>query len=315
MQDGRIAFSTSTELTHVFIANTDGSQETQLTGQYKTNYSPRWSPDGKNIAFDAYYGEGVRTGVMTVPSNGGDAKFLARGMSPAWSPDGKWIAYCDERRSMARPTSKATISIIPAEGGEAKEVMNYDGYVNYLDWSPDGRHIAFSYSYDKANDGPNPIPDSPGSARDIYIVPVTGGEPVRLTRIDKKKLNFVSPRWSPDGKKIAFLRMDFSGAEETGAPTKPPCIYTLDIEGGDPKLVTDENPRWWFCWTPDGRNIIFSKSEESELYKVSTEGGRAEKLNISGSGPDLSPDGKKIAFHRRTEQRTDFWLVENFLPK
>lgn len=313
-QDGKIAYSTSTDLVHVFIANLDGSQETQLTGQYKQNYAPRWSPDGKNIAFVAYYGEGVRTGVMTVSPSGGDAKFLARGMSPAWSPDGKKIAYSSERRSIDRPTNKATISIIPAEGGEVTEVMNYDGYLNYLDWSPDGRHIAFSYSYDRVNDGPNHIPDLPGSSRDIYIVPVTGGEPKRLTHIDKKRLNFVSPRWSPDGNKIAFLWMDFSGAEETGAPSKPSCIYTIDVEGGEPKFVTDEDPRWWFCWTPDGKSIIFLKSGESELYKVSVEGGKAEKLNIKGGGPDLSPDGNKIVFYRRAEPHVKFWLVENFLP-
>jgi len=318
-QDGKIAYSISTDLTHVFIANTDGSQETQLTGQYKTNFYPRWSPDGRNIAFTAYYGEGVRTGVMIVPSTGGDAKFLARGMSPAWSPDGKRIAYCYERRSIERPTGKATISIIPAEGGEAKELMNYDGYVNILDWSSDGRYIGFCYSYDRVNDGPNPIPDSPGSGRDIYIVPVTGGEPKRLTRIDNKKLNFFSPRWSPDGKKIAFLCLDVTGAEETGTPSKPSCIYTIDVEGGEPKLVTDEDPKWWFCWTPDGRHIIFSKEEKeaeggSRLYRVSAEGGKAVKLNISGSGPDLSPDGKKIVFYKRIESRIDYWLVENFLP-
>jgi len=314
-QGGKIAFSTSTDLTHVFIANMDGSQETQLTGQYKTNYSPRWSPDGKNIAFVAYYGEGVRTGVMTVPSNGGDAKFLARGMSPAWSPDGKRIAYCYERRSIERPTGRATISIIPAEGGEAKEVMNYDGYVNYLDWSPDGRNIAFSYNREE---GPNPIPDSRQSNRDIYIVSVTGGEPKRLTRIDKKELFFVSPRWSPDGKKIAYLWSNMAGLSETGTPKEPACIYTIDVGGGEPKLVTNENPIWWFCWTPDGKNIIFSKREEEAglgLYKVSAEGGKAKKLNILGGGPDLSPDGKKIVFFRKIEGPTEFWLVENFLPE
>lgn len=202
-KDGKIAYSTSTDLTHIFIANMDGSEEIQLTGQYKQNFTPRWSPDGKNIAFAAYYGEGVRTGVMTVPSSGGDAKFLARGGSSIWSPNGK---------------------------------------------------------------------------------------------------------------KIAFHWMDMTGAEETGTLSEPARIYTINVEGGEPKLVTDENPIWWFCWTPDGRHIIFSKSGESELYIVSSEGGKAEKLNIKGRGPDVSPDGKKIAYSRRTEQRMDFWLVENFLP-
>jgi len=171
-------------------------------------------------------------------------------------------------------------------------------------------------------DGKNPIPDSQGSDEDIYIVSVTGGEPKRLTRIDKKGFHFTSPRWSPDGKKIAFRWMNEKGLE-TGTLSEPVCIYTIDVEGGEPKLVTDEMDSWWFCWSRDGKNIIFSKHEkESEgpwvadhrLYKVSAEGGKAEKLNIMGRMPDFSPDGGKIVFSRTSEYRVELWLVENFLP-
>ena len=60
--------------------------------------------------------------------------------------------------------------------------------------------------------------------------------------------------------------------------------------------------------------LLYPLLDREELYKVPAEGGKAEKLNIQGRGPDLSPDGKKIAYYRKAEQRMDFWLVENFLP-
>jgi Tol biopolymer transport system component len=279
---------------------------------------PRWSPDAKNVAFVTPYGEEGRNAVWTVPSNGGDEKFLALGDSPVWSPDGRKIAFSVETGRLA---VKAKISIIPAEGGEAKELMNYDGSLTNLDWSPDGRYVAFSYS--KGKDVKNPISDSRTDIEDIYVISVNGGEPRRLTQMDKKGFRFTSPRWSPDGKKIAFRSLDYEGWEK-GRESEPIGIYTIGVEGGEPKLVTHEFDHWWFCWSPDGKNIIFPRQDKEStgpygadrrLYKVSAEGGKPEKLNIMGMMPDFSPDGKKIVFSRLSEFSIEFWLAENFLPR
>jgi Tol biopolymer transport system component len=311
-RDGKIAYSRETVQTNVYIANVDGSQETQLTKPKVLYMSPRWSPDGKTIAFAASYGtEANRTAVWTVPVNGGNEKFLAVGVFPAWSPDGKEVAYCSELRRMGETSPhRAIISIIPANGGEPRELMNYHGELTGLDWSPDGRQLVFSYN---RVDGKNPIPDSREKGRDIYVVSVTGGEPKRLTRTDNEALQYMAPCWSPDGHKVAYLWMNLAGAEETGQPHEPARIYTMDLEGGEPRLVTNEDPAFWPCWSRDGKYVIFPNSAR-ELYRVPAEGGKAEKLNIKGGAPDLSPDGTRIAFYRRAENRFEIWLVENFLP-
>ena len=319
-QDGKIAYSTRKDIAHIFIANSDGSEETQLTKFNNWNVEPRWSPDAKNIAFVTDYGEEGGRAVWVAPSKGGNEKFLAIGDSPVWSPDGKKIAFNAETGRIDFPPVKTKISIISAEGGEAKELISYDGSSTKLDWSPDGRYIAFSYS--RGKDVKNPIPDSRIGIEDIYLISVNGGLPKRLTQMDKKGFRFTSPRWSPDGKTIAFRSLDYEGWEK-GSEREPISIYTISIEGGEPRLITNELGSWLFCWFLDGKNIIFSKQEKESkgpgqadhrLYKVSAEGGKPEKLNIMGSMPDLSRDGQKIVFSRSTEYGIEFWLVENFLP-
>jgi len=319
MQDGRIAYSTRTYVEHIFTANTDGSQEVQLTKVNKWNAAPRWSPDSKTITFLADYGtEMGRSAVWTVPAQGGDEKLLTPGWAPVWSPDGKKIAYCGERRF-----PKATISIIPAEGGEARELINYDGSLMALDWSPDGRHIAFSYS--RRKDAKEPIPDSLTEGNDIYIISVADGQVKRLTRMGKGdwgKKDFTSPRWSRDGKRIVFRSLDYERYEK--GESDAIGIYTMDVERGEPKFITDQLDSFWFCWTLDGKSIISSRHEKESpgpwtadhwLYKVPAEGGKPEKMNIMGRMADLSPDGKKVVFSRNTAFGYEFWLVENFLPK
>jgi len=319
-QDAKIAYSTRKNIEHIFTANTDGSGEIQLTKFNNWNAEPRWSPDAKNIAFVTDYGEEGRRAIWSVPSNGGDEKLLAIGHSPAWSPDGKKIAFSVDTGRLGFPARKAKISIIPAEGGEAKELMNYDGSARFLDWSPDGRSIAFSYS--RGKDEKNPIPVSRMDIEDIYVISAASGEPKRLTQTDKKGFHFTSARWSPDGKTIAFRSLDYEGWEK-GSEAEPISIYTMNAEGGEPRLVINELDGWWLCWSPDGKNIFFSKHEKESkgpwvadhrLYKVSAEGGKPEKLNIMGRMPEFSPDGQKIVFSRSTEYGIEFWLVENFLP-
>jgi Tol biopolymer transport system component len=317
-RDGKIAYSTRTYVEHIFIANTDGSQEVQLTKVNKWNAAPRWSPDSKTITFIADYGtEMARSAIWTMPAQGGDEKLLTPGWAPVWSPDGKKIAFCGERRS-----AKATISIIPAEGGEAKELINYDGSLMAQDWSPDGRYIAFSYS--RRKDAKKPIPDSRTDGNDIYIISVADGQVKRLTRVGKGdwgKKDFTSPRWSRDGKRIIFRSLDYERYEK--GESDAIGIYTIGVEGGEPKLITNELDGFWFCWTLDGKAIISSRHEKESagpwtadhwLYKIPAEGGKPERMNVMGRMADLSPDGKKVVFSRNTAFGNEFWLVENFLP-
>lgn len=101
----------------------------------------------------------------------------------------------------------------------------------------------------------------------------------------------------------------------------------IPVGGGEPVQITKNRPglQTTSCrWSPDGKYIISSKHEKDSkeqwdrghfIYRVSSEGGDPEELNIKGRCPAYSPDGKKIAFSRRLEGYYEFWMVENFLPK
>ncbi|NQU80203.1 MAG: PD40 domain-containing protein, partial [Bacteroidetes bacterium] len=312
-KDGKAGYSCAVRTEHIYIVNPDGTDEFQLTKFPAFNKVPRWSPDGKMIAFASDYDQSLNTfRIWTVPSKGGEAKLIAdAGWEYAWSRDGKMIAF------VANPNSPI-ISIVPAEGGEPKELVAIDGDIGNLDWSPDRKRIVFSYSIT-----PKEYSNITDLLRErlsgISIILADGGKPKKLITAEKKGVVFWSPRWSPDGKKIAFRTYNQNAREEGGEKEIYLGIWTIDAEGGEPKLIANlKRDGYHLCWTPDGKYIVYEeriKGMDFELCKVSAEGGEPEKMNIRGRSAACSPDGKKIAYSRRLEGYYEFWLVENFLPE
>jgi len=325
-KDGKIGISNSLSFSNIFIVDRESGKESQLTDILGRDERPRWSPDGTQIAFIS--GREGKRDIWILPSNGGEAKLITGNItsqgfqyisSPTWSPDGKNIAFTIWFGGVREDKG---IWITPAEGGPVRKLkFDYDGSIRGIDWSPDGKKIAFSYYH--GIDDKNPIPDSRIDLNDIYIIPVDGGEPTRITKVDKEELVFESPRWSPDGKQIGFASLDWAKYKK-GKESDAICILNVQ-EGGEPKMIVKnlKASTWGLSWSPDGENIIFSMWDKDKpntkgklkLYIVSSKGGEIKSLDIEGSLPDFSPDGKKIAFSRATGSRTEFWVVENFLPK
>ena len=153
--------------------------------------------------------------------------------------------------------------------------------------SPDGSRVAFvRVTVNEKKEGYN---------TSIWSVPVAGGEaPRQLTKGDHD----TTPRWSPDGKFLLFLR----STEKDGKP-EPPQLAMLPMAGGDSFVFTDL-PRGAGSpvWAPDGKNIAFTsdtnaedlakqekkKSEESASSKISRlrrgSGGQAGEQGYANSG-------------------------------
>ena len=140
-------------------------------------------------------------------------------------------------------------------------------------------------------------------AGDLYKVAATGGDATRLT----SHVGFeIFPRFSPDGKTIAFTGQ-YDGNTE---------VFTLPTEGGEPLRVTytptnqrdDLGDRMGpnnivTGWTPNGEQIVYrnriSSGFEGKLYTVSKEGGLSQSIPLPEGGfNSYSPDGKQLAYNR-----------------
>ncbi|MFH1197377.1 MAG: S41 family peptidase [bacterium] len=155
--------------------------------------------------------------------------------------------------------------------------QNNSPLVRFPALNPDGSKIAFSYQ------------------GDIWTVPSSGGAASRLTIHEAYESN---PKWSIDGKSIAFSGDRFGNND----------IFVITTEGGAPKRITYNSAGDAVsCWTNDG-NLLFTTSREFkqverelEIYSVSSKGGASQRiLDALGYEPRLSPNGRYIAFVRRT---------------
>ncbi|HVZ95706.1 MAG TPA: PDZ domain-containing protein [Chitinophagaceae bacterium] len=133
-------------------------------------------------------------------------------------------------------------------------------------------------------------------ANDIWVVPKEGGEAIKLSSPAGVE---VFPKFSPDGKSIAFTG-NYDGNED---------VYVMPAAGGVPLRLTSHGyPDRVVGWEPDGKRILFASSRESgsqrfnQMYTIPAAGGPAEKLPMAyAEFASYSPDGKELAVTFRTQ--------------
>src|ERR1051326_5014113 len=137
LDGSRISFvSNRTGSKEIWIANSDGSNQTQLTFFNGPSVgSPRWSPDGKRIAFDGY--AGGSSDIYVIPVEGGKPARLtsdpANEIRPSWSHDGQWVYFGSDRGG------RSEIWRIRQSGGEQVQVTHHGGYHAFE--TPDGQWV------------------------------------------------------------------------------------------------------------------------------------------------------------------------------
>jgi len=326
----------------VWMVNWEGTEDVQLTFGEKSASTPRWSPDGKYLAFLSARAPDDKTQVWVLDRRGGEARQLTNVKgeidSYDWSPDSKRLVLSmsesDEDKAAPGAKPKAPKPIVldryhfkrDIEGYlttqsygqlylfdiESKKLEAITGEKNFDEsdavWSPDGSHIAFISNHAKD-------PDQSGTS-DIFIVESRAGAQARklLTINSAGGQRLV---WSPDGKQLAFLQ----GIEPKYSAYGMGVVAMVPVAGGTPVVLTAKLDRGVSGaeFTPDGAalTVLVEDDRRSYVGKVPAGGGNVERLGKSDVVlSDVESSGGHMAALGATDTSApEIYAVENGDPR
>jgi Tol biopolymer transport system component len=194
----------------------------------------------------------------------------------AWSPDGRQVAFVRYRRG-----TTPGIWVVDTTGVGPHPILA--GSWGFLDWSPDGTRLAIS------------------AAAGIYTVKLNGDSLKQITTTG------YAPRWSPDGRELAFQTRDTTGIG---------TIWIVSRDGTGLRSLAPPGTDSWGDpdWSPDGTHLVHIRRSVStglsDVYVMDTTGHAEQRLTMSESvqlGPAWSPDGKWIAWSNGTT--IELWIM------
>lgn len=249
---------------------------------------PRWSPDGRSLAFIGSRGHGDQ--IFSLPAGGGEAQPLTArgggvGSPPVWSPDSTAILFTAKAGLPPGPDDSdvriytrirykhdgvglfdhrhhqlfVTAARVDRPTVEPRQLTAGDWDKADPAWSPDGTRIAFTGE-------PDPDRSDLERGAEIFTIPAGGGEPARITDIRGPKSDLA---WSPDGRRIAYIGHDahLHGATNAGIwlvapdsrePTRlltPDTTFTVGDQVGSDARAGGSRPGPE--WSADGREVHF----------------------------------------------------------
>jgi dipeptidyl aminopeptidase/acylaminoacyl peptidase len=272
----------SESATQLFLARSDGSDRIQLTSGEKSSTRPRFAPDGRSIFFSSE--RGGKAAVYRIAVDGGEAErvtdFKGSIASYEISPDGKWIAFtgretdADEERAkkekrdfrvIDESPKNAGLWITPVEPGangkrEIRPLAAGERHIGGMDWSPDSRRIAFES---------RPTPEADLARKsDVFEVDVETGN---VRTIAATGATEAQPRYSPDGRYLAFTRSTDPPSSVTGQRI---VLYARQTgQARDLPATYDESP-FLVGWAKDSRSIFFiePKGTKVAVYAMPVDG-------------------------------------------
>ncbi len=323
----RIAFMSNREgRINLWTVAADGGTPERLTKGPTVDYQPAWSPDGKWIAYgsgDRSRSQGGDFNLSVIPAGGGPSIPLTEGFTfvtkPSWAPDGSilfsgeksgilnvWRVSLREGRRAGPPTrvtlgqgqdtdtavsrdgrilafsatgNEPNIWEIPLDGGSPREVTR-GGSPDYPQLSPDGKTLL--------------IQSSQTGRLAVWTADLNGHY---LARLSPSQDIQPQARWSPDGKRVGYVREGKLFIQPVGS-----------LSGLDTGLRSGA-----IEWSPDGRRIVLGTPGGVEEVRIYDEATRTVKpvtsLHQDVDYPTWSPDGGQIAFQVQRGNVREIWVV------
>jgi Tol biopolymer transport system component/DNA-binding winged helix-turn-helix (wHTH) protein len=284
----------------IYIKVVGAAVPLRLTTHPAADQKPVWSSDGRHIAFVRLSEEGG--GLFMIPALGGPERKIGSmipehewAAGPSWSPDGKLLAFSEKDE----PRAPLSIFLASIEGLDKRKLTSPPaGSVGDCApaISPDGRTVAFNRV---------------SAAGGIFLVPVAGGEPTRVTR---GQLPFCERlAWTADGRELVF-------SSSGGAPESSSSLWRVSASGGkpDPVFVGGDNAANPAISSPGNRLAYEQRSQDFNIWQIelpttTTPSRSATKLIAStrgDAGPQFSPDGARIVFGSDRTGNDEIWVCD-----
>ena len=321
-------------LTQIFLVEVNGGRSRQITSNPQSSTSPRWSPDGRRIAF-------VTGGqIWTVEADGDNREQVTRlstgASQPVWSPDGQWIAFTsevypqcttdacnkaeDDKAAASKVQAHVTerllfkhwnewrdrkrthVFVIPARGGNARDVTPGDhdsppyGAASGVDYafSPDSKGLVYLRNPDRI--------EAVSTNSDIYFINLTDNRVMHITA----GMNGydASPVFTPDGKYLLFRSQATPAFEADRWRIMRYNIQTREMveltRGFDQQVsemvVTRDSRTIYFNAGERGKEPIFSVPVEPDFRLRIATHVRKVVPDVYAGSINISPDGRTLVF-------------------
>ena len=317
----RVAFVVSDPLNgqkrarHIWLYDKASGGARQLTFSEKSETSPRWSPDGKTLAFLSDR-EGDEEQIYLLPMPGGEGMQFTKGKagveSFAWSPDGKSIAYLapdpkteaeekkekdkDDARVVDKDDKQPRIRLLDLATKNVRTLTGENWKIESLEWMPDGQSLVVEATSKPASDQ---------FVNGIYTVWLRGG----MDELRAPHGPIGEVKVSPDGKLVTF-----AGAREDGP--EPHDLWVLNSGGGVARNLTGaslDRALEDYRWSKDGLlYVVYADGFRSRLTTYSMSGERKDLPDIPVNPSQFAASaGGEIAFVGQTSAAPEELWIRN----
>jgi len=308
----------------LWIMTLPDGKSVRIGGEKEPSGNPEWSPDGQSIAYRGRVGD--KTGLVVARADGSGARFLAEmnstnaplpgeGKSVAWSPDGKRLAFVSAvpgpetaaaagdpvviTRYLYKPDAgegltrfndnrRLHLFVVDVASGRVDQITDGNHYEHSIDWSPKGELIYLT-NRDADED-------------EFFNYDIFASEPGAAAvprRLSATESNEYRPRWSPDGRLIAF-EATTRGLTDRETTMEDTHVWVMNADGTNRRdLGVVDNRQGNAQWLSDSSGVLFTVQERGmvRLYRAPVAGGKPEAvISERGSVGSFSMAKTTIAY-------------------